>query len=227
MTQVRSDADFAEESIMPHSTRQLGVQDLDRDPSAMLKIVGQVNRGHATAPQLGVEPIPFLKGGAQLIEMLGHVWPGNRWDHSKPPHAPSIIPYMPNYWILKTEPSTYSFDHLVKEGTAVWDGVANPVALRNIRSMSPGDQIMIYHTGDEKSIVGFATVVGEPRPDPKNPKLAVVDLKAGAAIGRPVTLATIKADVAFADLALVRQGRLSVVPVPPPLWRKLMTLGSA
>ena len=133
---------------------------------------------------------------------------------------------MPNYWILKTEPSTYSFDHLVKEGTAVWDGVANPVALRNLRTMAPGDQVMIYHTGDEKAIVGFATVVGEPRPDPKNPTLVVVDLKAGAPVRKPVTLAAIKADSAFADLALVRQGRLSVVSVPSALWKRLVAMST-
>lgn len=133
---------------------------------------------------------------------------------------------MPNYWILKTEPSTYSFDNLAREGTAVWDGVANPVALRNIRSMTPGDQVMIYHTGDEKAIVGFASVVSDPRPDPKNPKLVVIDLKAGSRIANPVTLAAIKADPAFADLALVRQGRLSVVPVPAPLWKRLLGMGT-
>ena len=133
---------------------------------------------------------------------------------------------MPNFWILKTEPTTYSFANLVKEGTAVWDGVSNPVALRNIRSMMPGDQVMIYHTGDEKAVVGYASVVSEPRPDPKNPKLMVIDLKAGPPAGKPVTLATIKADPAFADLALVRQGRLSVVPVPPELWSRLVALAS-
>jgi len=133
---------------------------------------------------------------------------------------------MPNYWILKTEPSTYSFDALVKEGTAVWDGVSNPVALKNIRNMAKGDQVMIYHTGDEKAIVGFATVVSEARPDPTNPKLAVVDLKAGVPIARPVTLAAIKSDPVFADLALVRQGRLSVVPVPAALWKRLVSLGT-
>ena len=133
---------------------------------------------------------------------------------------------MPKYWILKTEPSTYSFADLAREGTAVWDGVSNPVALRNIRDMTPGDQVMVYHTGDEKAIVGFASVVSEPRPDPKNPKLVVVDLKAGAAIGRPVTLAAVKADPGFAELALVRQGRLSVVPVPAPLWKRLSSMGT-
>ena len=133
---------------------------------------------------------------------------------------------MPNYWILKTEPSTYSFENLVREGMAVWDGVSNPVALKHLRSMATGDQVMIYHTGDEKAIVGLATVVGEPRPDPKDPRLVVVDLKAGPPIRKPITLATIKADPGFADLALVRQGRLSVVPVPPAIWKKLVALGS-
>ena len=133
---------------------------------------------------------------------------------------------MPNYWILKTEPSTYSFANLVARGTDVWDGVSNPVAIRNLRGMKPGDEVMIYHTGDEKAIVGFASVVSEPRPDPKNPKLTVVDLKAGRAIGKPVTLASIKADPAFADLALVRQGRLSVVAVPAPLWKRLTAMGT-
>lgn len=133
---------------------------------------------------------------------------------------------MPNYWILKTEPSTYSFETLVKEGTAVWDGVSNPVALKNIRSMAKGDQVMIYHTGGEKAIVGFATVVSQPRPDPKDPRLAVVDLKAGSAVAKPVPLAAIKADPAFADLALVRQGRLSVVPVPAALWKRLTGMGT-
>jgi predicted RNA-binding protein with PUA-like domain len=129
---------------------------------------------------------------------------------------------MPNYWILKTEPSAYSFDQLVAEGQTTWDGVSNPVALKNIRSMARGDRAMIYHTGDEKAIVGLATIVSDPRPDPKDGKLVVVDLKAGDRVVTPVTLAVIKADPAFADLALVRQGRLSVVPVPPALWKKLL-----
>lgn len=133
---------------------------------------------------------------------------------------------MSNYWILKTEPSTYSFQDLVSKGTDVWDGVSNPVALRNLRNMAPGDEVMIYHTGDEKAIVGLARVASEPRADPKNPKLTVIDLKAGAAIAHAVTLAAVKADAAFADLALVRQGRLSVVSVPTPLWKKLLKMGT-
>ncbi len=132
---------------------------------------------------------------------------------------------MRNYWILKTEPSTYSFEDLVAEQVATWDGVANPVAVKHLRSMAPGDQVMIYHTGKEKAIVGLATVAGPPRPDPRDPRLVVVDLEAGRPVGKPVSLAAIKADSAFKDLALVRQGRLSVVPVPESLWTRLVAMG--
>ena len=132
------------------------------------------------------------------------------------------------HWILKTEPSTYSFQDLVKAKRAVWDGVSNPVALRNMREMAVGDEVIIYHTGDEKACVGFARVVKAAYPDPKQkgPKLVVVDLEAGKPFARPVTLAEIKADPVFSDLALVRQGRLSVVPVPLPQWRHLVGLGA-
>jgi predicted RNA-binding protein with PUA-like domain len=136
------------------------------------------------------------------------------------------IATMANYWILKTEPSSYSYDDLQREGVTTWDGVANPVALRNIRSMREGDQVMIYHTGDQKAIVGFASVASAPRPDPRDPRLVVIDLKAGSRLPRPVTLAAIKADPAFADLALVRQGRLSVVSVSAPLWKRLSGMGT-
>ena len=130
------------------------------------------------------------------------------------------------HWILKTEPSTYSFHDLVKAKRAVWDGVSNPVALRNMREMAVGDEVIIYHTGDEKACVGFARVVKAAYPDPKqkDPKLVVVDLEAGKPLARPVTLAEIKADPVFADLALVRQGRLSVVPVPFAQWERLLDL---
>lgn len=134
---------------------------------------------------------------------------------------------MPNYWIVKTEPSSYSFDQLEKEKRTVWDGVKNAVALKNIRAMRKGDAVMVYHTGDEKQIVGLATVVSDPYPDPKagDASLVVVDLEAAGRLARPVTLAAIKADPAFKDLALVRQGRLSVVPVEEKLWKKLMAMG--
>lgn len=122
---------------------------------------------------------------------------------------------MPNHWLLKTEPSTYSWDDLEREGTAVWDGVKNPVALRNLAAMQPGDDALIYHTGDEKAAVGLARVTKAAYPDPKarDPKLLVVGLAPVRRLARPVTLAEIKADPAFRESPLVRQGRLSVVPV--------------
>ncbi len=128
------------------------------------------------------------------------------------------------YWILKTEPSTYSFDRLVREKTAVWDGVTNPLALKNIRAMQRGDELMIYHTGDEKAVVGLATVTSAPRPDPKAAKLSVVDIRAGKALARPVTLEEIRKEPALKDLALVRMPRLSVVPATDAQWRKLLQL---
>ena len=134
---------------------------------------------------------------------------------------------MPSYWILKTEPSSYSFDQLEREKTAIWDGVKNNLALKHIREMRPGDQVLIYHTGDEKAVVGMAEVVSAPYPDPKkkDTKLVVVDLQAAGRLPQPVPLAAIKADKAFADLALVRMGRLSVVPATTAQWKRLLHLG--
>jgi predicted RNA-binding protein with PUA-like domain len=123
---------------------------------------------------------------------------------------------MPQYWILKTEPSEYAFADLQRDGRTRWDGISNPVALKHLRSMHRGDQAMIYHTGDEKRVVGLATVASEPDED------AVVELETGRGVPTPVTLAAIKADPAFKDLPLVRMGRLSVVPVPAELWKKLL-----
>jgi len=130
------------------------------------------------------------------------------------------------YWILKTEPSTYSFDRLVEEKTAVWDGVTNPLALKHIRTMRRGDEVLVYHTGGEKACVGLATVAGDPHPDPKakDPKLVVVDLKAGKRLAKPVPLADIKAAPALKDLALVRMPRLSVVPADAKQWRTLLEM---
>jgi predicted RNA-binding protein with PUA-like domain len=131
---------------------------------------------------------------------------------------------MASHWILKTEPSSYSFADLERERRAVWDGVTNPVALKHLRSMQKGDSVLIYHTGDEKRIVGRAMVVGEPHPDPKagDERIVVVELEAGDPVPTPVTLAQIKADPAFAELGLVRQGRLSVVPVAAAMWSRLL-----
>lgn len=131
---------------------------------------------------------------------------------------------MPSFWLLKTEPSTYSFDDLVKHGTTVWDGVSNPVALKHIRSMKKGDELFIYHTGNEKAIVGTAKVVSAPYPDPKtkDPRLVVVEIAAGKRLKRPVTLQEIKADKAFAGFELVRIPRLSVMPVPDLLKKRVL-----
>jgi predicted RNA-binding protein with PUA-like domain len=131
-----------------------------------------------------------------------------------------------NRWILKTDSDVYPFEQLEREGRAVWDGVSNPVALRHIRSMAPGDALMIYHSGASKEIVGLARVVSAPYPDPKHPdgKLSVVEIEAGRRLPRPVSLASIKADPSFADLPLVRQPRLSVIPVPETQWNRLLTM---
>ena len=130
------------------------------------------------------------------------------------------------YWILKTEPSTYSFDDLVRERTAVWDGVKNPLALKHLRAMQTGDEVLIYHTGGEKAAVGTARITKPAYPDPKrnDSKLVVVELRAGTRLPAPVTLSTIKADSSFKDLALVRMPRLSVVPTTPAQWKRLLQL---
>jgi predicted RNA-binding protein with PUA-like domain len=112
-------------------------------------------------------------------------------------------------YLLKTEPSTYSFADLQREGTTIWDGVNNPVARKNLAAMKKGDKLVVYHTGDEKSVVGTAAVVSVDASDAKNPR---VEIKVGRAVA-PVTLATIKANKSFSDSPLVRQGRLSVVPL--------------
>lgn len=121
-------------------------------------------------------------------------------------------------YLLKTEPSTYSFAKLQQEKTTVWDGVSNPVAIKNLRAMKPGERLVIYHTGDEKSAVGTATVVSVDASDPRNPQ---VKIKAGKAIAKPVTLAAVKANPLFADSPLVRQGRLSVVPLAAAQYKAL------
>jgi predicted RNA-binding protein with PUA-like domain len=113
-------------------------------------------------------------------------------------------------YLLKTEPTVYSFANLQRDITTIWDGVTNPVAVKNLRGMKPGDNLIIYHTGDEKSAVGTATVVSVDASDAKNPQ---VKIKAGKPVAKPVTLAEVKANKLFADSALVRQGRLSVVPL--------------
>jgi predicted RNA-binding protein with PUA-like domain len=119
---------------------------------------------------------------------------------------------------MKTEPSVYSFANLEKEKTTIWDGVTNPAAVKHLRGMKPGERLVIYHTGDEKRAVGTASVVSVDDADPKTP---LVKIKVGEAIAAPRTLAEIKAQKLFADSALVRQGRLSVVPLNAAQYRWL------
>lgn len=118
-------------------------------------------------------------------------------------------------WLLKTEPSDYSFADLARERTAVWDGVTNAAARKNLRAMTKGDRLLVYHTGDVKAVVGRATVAAAPRPDPADTKGVVVDVKAGKALKTPVTLAEMKAAKVFAGSPLLLIGRLSVVPLTP------------
>jgi predicted RNA-binding protein with PUA-like domain len=118
-------------------------------------------------------------------------------------------------YLLKTEPSVYSFADLQREGETIWDGVTNPAALKFLRGMEPGDRLVIYHTGDEKTGVGTAKVVAV---DPSNSKAPVVRIKAGKPVKEPRTLAAIKANKLFADSPLVNQGRLSVVPLTEVQW---------
>ncbi len=121
-------------------------------------------------------------------------------------------------YLLKTEPTVYSFADLQRDNTTIWDGVTNPVAVKNLRAMKSGDALVIYHTGDEKSAVGSATVVSVDESDPRNPQ---VKIKVGKPIAKPVTLAEVKANKLFADSPLVRQGRLSVVPLTDAQYKFL------
>jgi predicted RNA-binding protein with PUA-like domain len=127
-------------------------------------------------------------------------------------------------WLLKTESGSYSYDDLERDGRAVWDGVTNPLALRNLRAMKRGDGVVIYHTGDEKAAVGLAEVTKAAYPDPQagDPRLVVVELKPKGRLARPVALAELKARQAFAESPLVRQGRLSVVPLSGAQWKALL-----
>lgn len=122
-------------------------------------------------------------------------------------------------YLLKTEASVYSFADLLREKTTIWDGVTNPVAVKNLRGMKPGDRLVIYHTGDEKRALGTASVVSVDATDPKVPQVKV---KAGTAVAAPKTLTEIKASKAFADSPLVHQGRLSVVPLTAAQYKFLV-----
>jgi predicted RNA-binding protein with PUA-like domain len=131
-----------------------------------------------------------------------------------------------SYWLLKTEPGSYAWDDLARDKSAVWDGVTNAVALKHMRSMKKGDLALIYHTGAERAAVGIAEVRSEPYADPKedDERLVAVDLKPQKKLTKPVPLALIKADPAFVGWDLLRIGRLSVVPVPEKMWKRVLEI---
>lgn len=129
-------------------------------------------------------------------------------------------------WLVKEEPSNYPFPRFAADGRTVWSGVKNPVAQRHLKAMAVGDRVFYYHTGDERAIVGLARVAAAATPDPNDPsgKLSVVELVAEQPLATPVTLAAVKADPRFADFALTRVPRLSVMPVTDQQWEWIMTM---
>ncbi len=131
------------------------------------------------------------------------------------------------HWLFKEEPGCYSFVDLERDGSATWDGVTNALAQKHLRAMKKGDTAFYYHTGKEKAVVGVVEVSADPVPDPNDPdgKRVVVTVTPLRRLKNPVTLAAIKADEAFADWELVRIGRLSVMPVPAAIWKKIEALG--
>jgi predicted RNA-binding protein with PUA-like domain len=128
---------------------------------------------------------------------------------------------MATRWLFKTEPSVYAYQQLEKDKKTMWDGVANNLALKNLKDIQKGDQILIYHTGDERQAVGIARAVGGAYPDPskKNPKLLVVDIEAVKPLPKPVTLAEVKANKKLANFDLVRLSRLSIMKVTDEQWK--------
>jgi predicted RNA-binding protein with PUA-like domain len=130
-------------------------------------------------------------------------------------------------WLFKEEPTHYSFDALVRDGKTVWSGVKNPLAQKHLHAVKKGDRIFYYHTGDQKAVVGIAKATGDAYPDPQDPtgRHAVVDVAPVKPLGRPVTLAEIKADTRFRTFPLVRLSRLSVMPVTDAEWGRIESMG--
>ncbi|HEV3437562.1 MAG TPA: EVE domain-containing protein [Gemmata sp.] len=131
------------------------------------------------------------------------------------------------HWLFKEEPGTYSFANLERDGATTWSGVTNALAQKHLRAIEKGDTVFFYHTGDEKAVVGVMEVTANPTLDPDDPagKRVVVAVKPLRKLKQPVTLAAIKADKAFAEWELVRISRLSVMPVPDLLWKKIEAMG--
>ena len=132
------------------------------------------------------------------------------------------------YWLLKTEPDCYAWDDLARDKKTTWDGVTNALALKHLRTMKKGDLALVYHTGGERQAVGVAEITSAPYPDPnaEDDRHVVVDLKPKRKLKRPITLDEIKADPAFAGWDLLRISRLSIVPVPEPMWKRLEELSA-
>jgi predicted RNA-binding protein with PUA-like domain len=130
------------------------------------------------------------------------------------------------YWLAKSEPSAYSFDQLVQDGRTVWDGVRNFQARNNLKAMRVGDEVLYYHSNEGLAVVGVAKVVREGYPDPKDAQWVAVDLAPVKALKTPVTLETIKQDPALKEMALVKQGRLSVSPVTKAQFDRVLKLGA-
>jgi len=128
------------------------------------------------------------------------------------------------HWLFKQEPSCYSFDQLNADGSTTWDGVANAVAQKHLRNTKKGDRVFFYHTGNEKAVVGIMEVASDPAPDPNDEKMVSVDVKPIKKLTHPVTLASVKADEAFASWELVRISRLSVMPVSEAIWKKILAM---
>jgi predicted RNA-binding protein with PUA-like domain len=130
------------------------------------------------------------------------------------------------YWLVKTEPETYSWDDLVKDKKTVWDGVRNFQARTNLKAMKQGDVVFVYHTGDEKAVVGIAKVARDPYPEPKDKDWIAVDLAPEKKLKKSVALSQIKADKRLADMVLVRAARLSVQPVKPEEFDLIVALSA-
>ncbi len=135
---------------------------------------------------------------------------------------------MPTSWLLKTEPKTYSFDRLLQEQRTTWDGVRNNLALQHLRAMKAGDRLLIYHSGADKAVVGTGKVLKAAYQDPSqdDPRVVVVDIAAEARLPTPVPLAALKAEPELKEFPLIRMSRLSVMPVAPEVWKRIIALGA-